>query len=95
MTGQRFTNAEEVMILVRMPDGREHGWVIHNPTVVEWTHAGMNERGSALAHLRVGVGEFYRRSKSPLSRKIEDRLNAALGQRVFEIEPGDDTWPHE
>lgn len=76
MSGQRFTNVAEVMVLVKLDDGTEHGWVINRPSFVEWNHAGLTSTGSARANVEIGVGEFYRRGRT--SRPIGDEVTARL-----------------
>ena len=67
MTGQRFDDVEEVMILVKHRNGRQDGWIVNSPDRVEWRLGGI---GYATVTIR---GEFYRKAKLPKAKSPEDR----------------------
>lgn len=76
--GQRFDDVAEVLVLVRHRDGSEDGWIIHDPDRCEWRWGGI---GVATVTVR---GSFYRKAKTPDSKRIEEALNRAM------LEAGDD-----
>ena len=82
MSGQRFTNVAEVMVLVKLDDGTEHGWVINRPIYAEWDGAGLTDSGSARGRVTIGAGEFFRKWKNDESRGIEVQMH----QMVLEDE---------
>lgn len=82
MLGQNIPNARKVVLLIEDENGREFGWMIHNPANVRWSNYSM-VNGSAHATI-MASGEFQRMSKSPRSREIEARLN----HEITELEEG-------
>lgn len=67
------------MVLVKLSDGTEHGWVINRPAYASWHHDGMTASGSARGHVNIGIGEFYRRAKDRHSRQIEGEMHRQIG----------------